>query len=158
MNKRIRNKRFGKHVPHPWQGLVGLPPGTKLVRRSFYLEVDLSTPARRRAHFNTQTAWERKRVAAAIRRRVRRLVRRTAKLLERNRVPWVTVTNSRGPAGRMYMMPKKVADSLNLQFPDDKLTVREIGPLPADLTQWKMYTTKLVQLPGLKSIVAGIIS
>lgn len=152
MNKRIRNKRFGKHVPHPWQGLVGLPPGTKLTRRSFYLEVDLSTPARRRAHFNRQTKWERKRVAAAIRRRKRRAARRI--VVPGTRVRWVEVSGARGPMGRIYLMPKGTAVALAAQFPEDKMVMRELTP---DQARWKMYTTQLVQLPGRKSL-AGIIS
>lgn len=88
MNKRIRNKRFGKPCPHPWQGLVGLPPGTVIRRRSFYISVDLSTPTLRRAYRKGhQSAVEHRRVEAAIRRRARRDWRRQCrgKWLE----PWL---------------------------------------------------------------------
>ncbi len=77
MNKRIHNKRFGRPVPHPWQGLVGLPPGTTIRRRSFYSSIDLSTPTLRRAYRKGhQSTVEHRRVEAAIRRQYKRAWRR----------------------------------------------------------------------------------
>lgn len=90
MNKRIRRKkdllapklRVWPPLPDPVQSYG--PVGGFTFRRTFcYSSIDLSTPVRRRAfRKGHQSAVEHRRVEAAIRRRRRRLWKRTAWFVE----------------------------------------------------------------------------
>lgn len=159
MNRRIQKKRDMPSVRRAYAAMglgvdskpIGVVP-TVIIHRSMYTSIDLSTPAARRELTKHQRHCEMVRCRRAMLRRMRRAVRRL--VVPGTRVRWVEVSGARGPMGRIYLMPKGTAVALANQCLEDKLVMRELTP---DQARWKMYTTKLVQLPWRKSL-SGLIS